>query len=248
MMEILSPEKIQNDREAVVAERQKRAHEAAREEAEILQRLNDARDEESRAQAEKDLQTLPKVSELEARLFALQEEVPALESRKAEALLPIIDRENAVAEREQAVTEKEMELGTRSRELDQREETLTDRAERLQDAEDEFTDRSLTLREREVACEKAENALKASTENFNEKLLEFHQAVNNQNEFLANKEAENDAKYKANATREEELRLKEFDLENRERALTDKYVTFQMSAEQWQKDHPDAPLLENSEA
>lgn len=240
-MQLLSPEKLKNDAAKRDAERTRRIDAAGKEEKKVLGRLNDAHDKEDRALAKRDAIAATKVTPMEARLLVLQEEVPALESRREEALKPLIERESAVTEREAACAEKETTVVIREENATEVDRKQADRAERMADKEDELMDREQTVRAREIAAEKTEMANKANAEGLSARWLDFHEMVHRQNEHMTERERKVDIDHRANATTAEENRLHGFEMERREKALTDKYNTFLTSTEEWQAAHPSAP-------
>lgn len=236
-MQLLSPEQIKNDTEARITEQKNRARAAAEEEAIILKRLNDTKDEEERIRLQKQLDTQKEITPLEARKSILENEVAALEQRKAIALIPIEEKTQELEKREEKLNSRETSLVSREKDVEKREITIMDRAERLRDDITDIEERKRGLAAQEEAQRHAESDLSVRTNALADKWVEYHTAVHNQNEDHLKKEAEIEAGRKANAEYAEKLRLESFAVSDRERAVKDGWRVLLQSKEEYEKKH-----------
>lgn len=144
-MELLSPEKIKNDTSARIEEQRARVIDGATEETRITRSLNETREVYKTEMARLDSELNAKKKELLSVIEPLRNEVVALESRRAQAIIPIEDlrqeaqkivdeaktRLTAVIVRETAVTSREDDAHTLADKLDEIKDNLNAREKAL---------------------------------------------------------------------------------------------------------------------
>lgn len=128
--------------------------------------------------------------EYQLKKTALFQEVQSLEARRADALKPIKEQQQAIELARKAVHEREQELEVKKTLLQRLEQDLTERMERLADRVDAATLLEEELADRSVGVENAEKILKESSKQLSIRWTEYHQAFLEASQAMALREAE----------------------------------------------------------
>lgn len=237
-MELLTPEKVRNDKTERIAEQGRIAQNAATVTAKTLKKLNDAKDREARQREKEDAQFLHEASQAQIKRDALLTEVAALETRKEEALKPITEmqtaaemlmsdaqgRLSAVSKREQAVAEQES--------------VVAEKMDRIDEITFGLTKKQTALDNREKRVVATETMAKKSTDTLANKWVEYHNAVNASNRDLASREHGVKLSEQANEIARLEMIKRSHALDERERGIKDRYETMLATEREWeQKQH-----------
>lgn len=198
-MELLSPEKIQDDKKNRVTDQIERSQEAATEETRITRELNETREREKieteRIKAEREAEIKP----LEERKLELTSRVKSLEERRLEALKPIKHLEKQAEEHMMTAKKRHDEADSRETALRTKEDELDVRMDDVATVREELRAREERIKKREEGLEVAEIVSRSSASDLAEKWVAYHNAITINNTSFMDKElriAERESKCK----------------------------------------------------
>jgi len=234
-MEILTPEKVQSDKEVAVQEQKSRVIRTAEEEARIIKELNDARDQEEKEVETKKSALLTEIAPLEERKQRLEDDCIALEKRRTEAMRPIYELREEAEHTLKVAKEKMNSIEAIEVSARAKEDLADKKLDELDEASDILMERSAKLDTREKNIATQEEWNRTSTDELSAKWLSYHQAVKRFDDAVIEKELRIASRESACAIKETDLSLKEADLSNREIQVADRYLTLQHASEDFEK-------------
>jgi len=226
-MQILDPNEIKDTKKESIVQSQRLVNAISSEEARINKSLNILRAEAKIETAKIKDETNAFVQEQKDRVETATREVVSLESRRTEALKPIQaikeEAETYLIEAKQALGEAQVleEQAKASR------AEIIDLAEDLKDREAEISDRDRKTTAREEKATIEEKQARLGTIAVSDKWVEFHKAVHTANVALADRELKITNREKVLEIRTEKQDEREIEQNNHDRAIKDKYETFE---------------------
>lgn len=234
-MEILTPEKIQNDKEVAVQEQKSRVIRTAEEEKRIIKELNDAHDLEEKEVETKKSALLTEIAPLEEKKTQLENDCITLEKRRADAMRPIYEIREEAEHVLKLTKEKMHSINTIEVSVRAKEDLADKKLDDLDDASDVLIEKSAKLDTREQNIANQEQWIRTSTDELSAKWLSYHQAVKQFDDAVIEKELRIASRESACVIKEQDLSLKEADLSNREIQVADRYQTLQYATEDFEK-------------
>lgn len=234
-MEILTPEKIQSDKEVAVQEQKSRVIRTAEEEARIIRELNDAHDLEEKEVETKKSALLTEIAPLEDKKKRLEDDCITLEKRRADAMRPIYEIRTEAEDVLRRAKEKMNSIDAIEVSVRSKEDLADKKLDELDEASDILVERSSSLDKREQNIANQEQWNRTSTDELSAKWLSYHQAVKQFDDAVIEKELRIASRESACAIKETDLSVKEADLSNREIQVADRYQTLQYATEDFEK-------------
>lgn len=224
-MQILSPDEIKKDKVESAEQGLKRSTALAAEETRISRELNLMRsaseDEKARIKAEMEAYK----EEITQYRETLKLEVESLESRRRASFVPIKETKKEVDELLKKTKDTLEEINAQKEDIRACREENLEFAEELRDKECDLNDRNdrIKLKERRIIDE--ENRLKESAKLLAQKWVDLHTATETANREISQREQKTIMREKTFETRQIEQDARECKLNEKERAVADKYAT-----------------------
>lgn len=239
MLNLLSPDQINDEKKKAANEMQRRVWGLAEEESRLVRNVNSLRHEEDQLERRIDNFTATDEATYDTRKGILRREVEELESRRAKAMLPVSE---VLAEAKKYLDENKAE----SERIDRRKEKIAERektlvlsenrlAERIEEFEDASADKKSELDRREVGIAASDAEIRQQTESLSSGWIEYHTAVAAANESMSSRERDVRHGEKANQIIRAELEKRSLAQDERERGITDKYNSLLAATQEFEK-------------
>lgn len=222
-MELLTPEKVSNDKKARSDEQGRIARKASLITARTLKELNNAKDKATLERNQKEKLALEEISAVLLKRDALLSEVTGLETRKSEALKPVTELQQAAEILMNDAQGRLEAVSTREQSVAEREHAVSEDLERIDEITFGLTKKQASLDQREKRVIASETLGKKSTESLADKWFHYHTTVASANKEISEKErlVKMDQKVIEIDRQKNAERTKELD--QREYAINDKF-------------------------
>ncbi len=231
-MDLLTPDKIKNDKKEEVNISQRHSAAAAVEESRIVRSLNLTRDS---AEGEKERVALDlKMFEAQAedRKAVIRGEIEGMEHRRDAAMEPVKRREEAVAQREAAIAVKEEDHEKAKNGFQERERTVTAREEALPSREAAVEAREAKIAPREAEQDEREGRIRSSVEALRLAQEVHAKKVAEDDARISAAEAKNSADAAVNATERARLNKTAVEQAKKDIEIADRYAQLTRSADE----------------
>lgn len=238
-MHLLTPEKAKEGATQREVEMRARIRDLSLEESRLTTKVNQLRADQEAVRIEEAERTASFLAEKKAEMDALEREVASLEARKAEALKPTVERENAVAARESAMEIREGQASAHAAELKEKDESLTAQLTALSDKKQEQDERETELENMHDLLEEEKAQSKASAQKLAEEWSRYHITVAAKQKEMDERERElkhaEETRVVQLDERERRVKEREDDMEIREKKLASDQIVVQKAWDEYRR-------------